>query len=183
MKARDIMTSPVISVLPDTPVRDIAGLLSERRISGVPVLEGERLVGLVSEADLLRRRQLGGRALFLGIDLPPVMHYAVVDHYVGLTATPPGLSFQPGEQLAADRFVVLRMGRFRQGFQRQGLHEIGPGDDADHPPRLQHRNPLDPALLQNRRDFLNRRIRGDRFHLLRHDVARAARAAAQLPPA
>jgi redox-sensitive bicupin YhaK (pirin superfamily)/CBS domain-containing protein len=62
MKASDIMTSPVIGVSPDTPVPDIAGLLSERRISGVPVLEGERLVGLVSEADLLRRRQLGRRA-------------------------------------------------------------------------------------------------------------------------
>jgi redox-sensitive bicupin YhaK (pirin superfamily)/CBS domain-containing protein len=55
MKASDVMSSPVITVRPDTPVRALAALLAERRISGVPVLEGERLVGIVSEADLLRR--------------------------------------------------------------------------------------------------------------------------------
>ena len=59
MKARDIMTSPVISVGPDTPVREIAALLFKRRISGVPVLQDGRLVGLVSEADLLRRQEIG----------------------------------------------------------------------------------------------------------------------------
>jgi CBS domain-containing protein len=59
MKAKDIMTSPVITVAPDTPVREIAALLFERRISGVPVLEDGRLVGLVSEADLLHRHEIG----------------------------------------------------------------------------------------------------------------------------
>jgi quercetin 2,3-dioxygenase len=62
MKAVDIMSSPVIAVRPDAPVREVAGLLLERSISAVPVLEGERLVGLVSEADVLRRRHLGVRA-------------------------------------------------------------------------------------------------------------------------
>ena len=59
MKAKDIMTSPVITVAPGTPVREIAALLFERRISGVPVMENGRLVGLVSEADLLHRHELG----------------------------------------------------------------------------------------------------------------------------
>jgi len=62
MKAIDIMSSPVIGVRPDAPVREVAGLLLERSISAVPVLEGERLVGLVSEADVLRRRHLSVRA-------------------------------------------------------------------------------------------------------------------------
>jgi quercetin 2,3-dioxygenase len=60
MKARDIMSSPVFSVPPEAPVREVAGLLTRKRISAVPVLEGERLVGLVSEADVLHRRRLGG---------------------------------------------------------------------------------------------------------------------------
>lgn len=62
MKASDIMTSPVVSVGPDASLRQVAALLSERRISGVPVLEDERLVGLVSQADLLRRRRSGAQA-------------------------------------------------------------------------------------------------------------------------
>lgn len=59
MKAKDVMTSPVVTVGPDTPVHEIAALLFERRISGVPVLQDGRLVGLVSEADLLRRHEIG----------------------------------------------------------------------------------------------------------------------------
>jgi CBS domain-containing protein len=59
MKVSDIMTSPVITVGPNTPVRDVAGLLYENRISAVPVLESGRLVGLVSEGDLLHRHEIG----------------------------------------------------------------------------------------------------------------------------
>ncbi len=59
MHASDIMSTPVISVAPDTPVKDIAALLFEKRISGVPVLDEGRLVGLVSEGDLLRRHEIG----------------------------------------------------------------------------------------------------------------------------
>ncbi|MGH8765630.1 MAG: CBS domain-containing protein [Burkholderiales bacterium] len=59
MKAKDIMSSPVVSVGPDTPVYEIAALLFERRISGVPVLDNGRLVGIVSEADLLHRHEIG----------------------------------------------------------------------------------------------------------------------------
>lgn len=56
MQAKDIMSSPVVTVGPDTSVRDIASLLIERRISAVPVVDDkDRLVGLVSEGDLMRR--------------------------------------------------------------------------------------------------------------------------------
>lgn len=59
MQASDIMSTPVISVAPDTPVTDVAALLFEKRISGVPVVDKGRLVGLVSEGDLLHRHEIG----------------------------------------------------------------------------------------------------------------------------
>ncbi|MGH7032077.1 MAG: CBS domain-containing protein [Stellaceae bacterium] len=60
MRAMDVMTTPVITVDPETTVRDLAKLLSERSISGVPVCEGgDRLVGIVSEGDLLHRVETG----------------------------------------------------------------------------------------------------------------------------
>jgi hypothetical protein len=59
VKAKDIMTTPVVTVEPDTTVREIAALLLERHISGVPVVEAGRFVGLVSEGDLLHRHELG----------------------------------------------------------------------------------------------------------------------------
>jgi CBS domain-containing protein len=59
MKARDVMTAPVIAARPETSVAEIATLLLERRISAVPVIEQGRLIGMVSEADLLHRHENG----------------------------------------------------------------------------------------------------------------------------
>jgi CBS domain-containing protein len=60
MRAMDIMTTEVITVGPDTSVRDLAKLLSERTISGAPVVDAAgRLVGIVSEGDLLHRAETG----------------------------------------------------------------------------------------------------------------------------
>jgi len=59
MKASDIMTAQVITVNPNTAVRHIAALLFKHRISAVPVLENGKLVGIVSEADLLHRYEIG----------------------------------------------------------------------------------------------------------------------------
>lgn len=59
MKASDVMTSPVLTVGPDTAVREIAGLMIDRRISAVPVVENGRVIGMVSEADLLHRHEIG----------------------------------------------------------------------------------------------------------------------------
>jgi CBS domain-containing protein len=60
MRAQDVMTSPAITVGPETPVAEIAALLVERGISAVPVVDaGGRAVGIVSEGDLLRRSEIG----------------------------------------------------------------------------------------------------------------------------
>jgi CBS domain-containing protein len=54
MRAKDAMTSPAITVTPETHCKDAAALLVRHRISALPVVDGGgRLVGLVSEADLL----------------------------------------------------------------------------------------------------------------------------------
>ena len=55
MRAMDVMTTNVITVGPDTSVQALAMLLSERAISGVPVVDPDnRLVGIVSRANLVR---------------------------------------------------------------------------------------------------------------------------------
>jgi CBS domain-containing protein len=57
MKARDLMTSEVVSASPETPVRYIAALLSAHGISAVPVIdETGTVVGMVSEGDLIGHR-------------------------------------------------------------------------------------------------------------------------------
>ena len=54
MKVKDVMNSNVVSCKPDDTVREAARVLKENNISGAPILEGEELVGIVSEGDLLK---------------------------------------------------------------------------------------------------------------------------------
>ncbi len=51
----DIMSRGVISVTPDTLVDEVAHLLAIRHIRRVPVLENDRLVGIISRSDLVRQ--------------------------------------------------------------------------------------------------------------------------------
>jgi len=76
MKAHDIMSTRVVTVSPKTAVREIAALMIEKHISGLPVLDDNgALVGMVSEGDLLRRPEIGTEkhrrrwvSFFTGVD-------------------------------------------------------------------------------------------------------------------
>jgi len=60
MRAANVMTTEVIYVGPDTSVQALAALLSERGISGGPVVDADnRVVGIVSDGDLLHRIETG----------------------------------------------------------------------------------------------------------------------------
>jgi len=51
-----VMSSPVVTVTPDTPFKDLVRLLRRRRVSGLPVVDrAGKLVGIVSEADVLNK--------------------------------------------------------------------------------------------------------------------------------
>jgi CBS domain-containing protein len=54
LKVREIMTTPVITVKPETTVRELADILAQNKISGVPVVDDQdRMLGMVSEADVI----------------------------------------------------------------------------------------------------------------------------------
>lgn len=54
LKVREVMTKTVTTVTPDTLVKDAAAILALRNISGVPVVDGGKIVGIFSEADVLK---------------------------------------------------------------------------------------------------------------------------------
>jgi len=53
-KVDDIMTREPVSVAPEAPLDEIVELMERHRIKRVPVIEGDKLVGIVSRADFLR---------------------------------------------------------------------------------------------------------------------------------
>jgi CBS domain-containing protein len=56
---KDLMTTQVVTVGPETPFKEIVALLAEHRVSAVPVVDDDRhVLGIVSEADLLLKEEL-----------------------------------------------------------------------------------------------------------------------------
>ena len=92
LKARDIMTKEVVTVTPQTGVRELAALLLERKISGAPVVdEAGKVLGVVTESDLV----------FLNkkVHLPTAV--AILDAFVFLES--PGRMEQEFKKLAGSK--------------------------------------------------------------------------------
>jgi CBS domain-containing protein len=56
LKVRDVMTSPVVTVTPDTSVMEALALMTKRRFRHLPVVDGARMVGFISIGDLVKFR-------------------------------------------------------------------------------------------------------------------------------
>ena len=60
MKAKDVMTSPVVLIEPDASIWQAVRIMLQRHISGLPVIDSKgALVGIVTEGDFLRRAETG----------------------------------------------------------------------------------------------------------------------------
>ncbi len=67
-KAKDVMTKRVISVRKGTPLQEVAKVMADNRISGVPVVDEENnVVGVISEKDFLRRMGVDDMGTFMGV--------------------------------------------------------------------------------------------------------------------
>ncbi|MEW6066318.1 membrane protein [Desulforamulus profundi] len=81
MIAKDIMKTEVITVSEDTTIEEIARILTDHKISGVPVANGEgKLVGIVTEGDLLRKEANPRIPKYFGI-LGAMIYFEGVDQY------------------------------------------------------------------------------------------------------
>jgi CBS domain-containing protein len=54
--ARHLMTHDVITVTPETKVNDVMGVMTDRRIRHLPVMQGGKVIGMISIGDLVKAR-------------------------------------------------------------------------------------------------------------------------------
>ena len=54
IKIKEIMTEHVITISPDASVKEAARMMIDKKIGCLPVVDGENLVGLLTETDILR---------------------------------------------------------------------------------------------------------------------------------
>ncbi|MCB1486960.1 MAG: CBS domain-containing protein [Bauldia sp.] len=129
--ARDVMTAPVVTIVEDTAVDEIARLLNSYRIKRVPVLRDGKVVGIVSRGDLLN-------AVSAQPKPPPTNHHGFIEwideHFERSLHREHGLPTSPGtptapagspqSQVTADNFRDL-VHDFRTGemLKRRHLHD------------------------------------------------------------
>jgi CBS domain-containing protein len=109
MRARDIMTSPVITVRAGTTVQDAAALLAARGFTALPVVDDEdQLIGIVTEADLVRDRiPRDSRSL---IHSEPQPGPTPASETVGEVMTTPVTAMGPGTDVAVLTKALLDAG-------------------------------------------------------------------------
>lgn len=104
MNVADVMTRKVKSVSPDATLKEVAVILTELRVSGLPVVESGRVVGVVSEADILlkergpapERRGLLGHVLAGGDSLAAKLEARTA----GEAMTSPAVTITPDRSVA-----------------------------------------------------------------------------------
>jgi len=90
LKAKDLMTRDVITVTPQTAITQIAGLLLERHLNGLPVVDQEgTLVGIICRSDLIAEQKK--------IPLPSV--FTILDAFIPLYL--PGKTEKEVQKIAA----------------------------------------------------------------------------------
>ncbi|MCK6540179.1 MAG: CBS and ACT domain-containing protein [Anaerolineales bacterium] len=54
VKIKDVMSKKVVTVNRDTPIEEAARIMADKKIGGMPVVDGDRVVGMITETDLFK---------------------------------------------------------------------------------------------------------------------------------
>ena len=70
VQVKDIMTPDPVAVRVDSPIREAAGLLRKYHIGGLPVMDGDRVAGIVTETDIISLLDTGSLSSDLWLPSP-----------------------------------------------------------------------------------------------------------------
>jgi len=102
-KVMEVMSKNLISVSPQTEVEEAARLMFQKKIKKLPVVEKEKLLGLVTLTDILRMHpQIIRMYKIFSSDLAPRRMKKVLDYYLLLQTEPKALNL---DQAAIVRYV------------------------------------------------------------------------------
>jgi len=117
-KVKDVMTGEVVAVRRDTSYKEMAARLREYRVSAFPVVdENRRVIGVVSEADLLAKEALAGEHTGIPAAITGILHHKGYQKADGITAgelmTHPAVTVRPEDSVehAARLMYTLQVKR------------------------------------------------------------------------
>jgi CBS domain-containing protein len=178
MRVEDVMTVDVTTTTPDTPLRVLARALGQRGISGMPVVEDGRVVGVISEADVLAKAQPAPddtrgwleRLLHPGPRTDALKHEAIV---VGDAMTTPAITVEPFCSVATaaarmlehgiNRLPVLDAGRLAGIVTRADVVRAFARPDAEIESEAREQLAFQQALGGGAATVLVKVVEGDAF--------------------
>jgi len=113
MRVDDVMTTDVATVTPGASLKDVARILVERDISGVPVMDADGdVLGVVSEADLLAKERAepptrGGPLAWLVDPIEIIERRKLGARLAGEVMTSPAVTIAPYRNLATAAGIML----------------------------------------------------------------------------
>ncbi len=130
IKMRDIMTRNVITVTEDTPLEEAARIMADNKIGGLPVVRGDKLVGIITETDLFKifLEMLGGRESGVRLSLLVPERKGVLAQITGKIAELGGNILALGTTMGEDpsnRQVTIRVADVEQERLVAALKELG----------------------------------------------------------
>lgn len=108
MRVRELMTEKVLTIGPEAPIKDVAKILVENRISGLPVCDiSGRVLGVISEGDILykehdpREGSVGGPLAWIVDGTPRYTGYVKAAALTaGKAMTAPAITIPPYESVS-----------------------------------------------------------------------------------
>ena len=116
VRVGEVMTRDVVSVTPETPLKDVAAVLVERGVSGLPVCDADgAVVGVLSEADLLVKQggspeRSGGLFAWL-VETASAPDLAKLRaHTAGEAMTAPAITVEAGSPVSEAARTMVSLG-------------------------------------------------------------------------
>ncbi|EYE89057.1 hypothetical protein Q428_04460 [Fervidicella metallireducens AeB] len=97
MKVRDMMSKNIATVKPDTPILEVAKVLKDMNIGSVPVCDGNKVVGIVTDRDIVIRE------LAMGKDVKRDVAKDVMTS--GVTTATPEMDIHEASKIMAQRQI------------------------------------------------------------------------------
>jgi CBS-domain-containing membrane protein len=135
-KVRDVMTDEVVAVLRGASYKEMAARLRQHRVSAFPVIdENRKVIGVVSEADLLAKEALAGDHGGLPAAVSGVLHHKEYQKAEGLTAgdlmTHPAVTVRPEDSVEHAARLMYTLQVKRVPVVDAGGHLVGIVSRAD----------------------------------------------------
>jgi CBS domain-containing protein len=149
MKVRDIMTTEVVVAHPDTSVNLVARLMDGRDISGVPVAEDGRVVGIITELDLIVRNTR----------LEPPAFFQILDARFPLET--------PGQYKERIRHML---GTHARDVMTEKVVTIGPDEELEALAELMVKRRVNPVPVVENERLVGIVSRSDIIRMMAHDL-------------